>query len=96
MSEVTTDTIQKVAALSGLSLSDAEIEKYQKQFNEIVSFFELLDTIDTDGVEPTYQVTGLKNVYRDDIVVDYGVDQAALLQNAPAVQNGQIKVERVL
>jgi Asp-tRNA(Asn)/Glu-tRNA(Gln) amidotransferase C subunit len=52
--------------------------------------------LDTTGVEPTYQVTGLANVDRVDEVIDYGISQQALLQNAPRTQDNQIKVPKVL
>jgi len=38
----------------------------------------------------------LKNVYRKDEVKDYGYQAEELLKNAPAIQDGQFKVKRVL
>ncbi|HID92054.1 TPA: Asp-tRNA(Asn)/Glu-tRNA(Gln) amidotransferase subunit GatC [Candidatus Peregrinibacteria bacterium] len=62
------EDIIKVAGLSRLSLTEVEIENYQKEFTRILDFFEVLSEVNTDGVEPTAQITGLKNVLRfDDI-----------------------------
>lgn len=86
----------KLAKLSRLKLTDEEIEKFRSELTEILQYVEKLDAVNTDGLEPTYQVTGLKNVMRDDEVVDYQAKPDALLRNAPALLDGQFKVRRVL
>lgn len=96
MADLSIDDVKKVARLSGLRLSDAELKKYKTQFAEILGYIDRLEAVDTKDIEPTYQVTGLRNVMRDDEIIDYGVTQAELLQNAPDTDGGQIKVKRVL
>lgn len=96
MSQITIDDVKKVANLSGLLLSADELELYRTQFEEILNYVEQLNTVDLAGLEPTYQVTGLTNVTRDDEIIDYKVSTASLLENAPAQQDNQIKVRRVL
>jgi len=96
MADISIDDVKKVARLSGLQLSDAELKKYKAQFAEILGYIDRLEAVDTKDIEPTYQVTGLHNVMRDDEIIDYGVTQAELLQNAPDTDGGQIKVKRVL
>ena len=85
-----------MAALSKLRLSDEEIEKLRGELSEILDYVEILNNVDVTGLKPTYQVTGLKNVMRQDEVKDYGYEPADLLKNAPAVQDNQFKVRRVL
>jgi len=96
MSKLSRDDILKLAALSRLKLSDEEIERFRGELSGILDFVEQLDSIDTTGLEPTYQVTGLKNVSRKDISKNYGYTAKDLLASAPAVQDGQFKVKRVL
>lgn len=95
-SKVTIEDVKKLARLSALQLTDEEAKSLQTDLEEIIGFVEQLDAVDTTGIEPTYQVTGLRNVSRKDEVIDYGVSQAELLKNAPASQDAQIKVRRVL
>ncbi|MBR5620872.1 Asp-tRNA(Asn)/Glu-tRNA(Gln) amidotransferase subunit GatC, partial [Candidatus Saccharibacteria bacterium] len=52
--------------------------------------------LDTEGVEPTYQVFEMENVWRDDKIVTQEADREALLNLAPAEQDNQIKVPKVL
>ncbi|MBL8159209.1 Asp-tRNA(Asn)/Glu-tRNA(Gln) amidotransferase subunit GatC [Candidatus Saccharibacteria bacterium] len=96
MADITIEDVKKVARLSGLTLTDTECETYREQFAEILGYFDRLKAVDTTGLEPTYQVTGLANVTREDKLIDYGVDQAGLLANVPAAQDKQIKVPRVI
>ena len=96
MPKLTRDDVLKLAALSRLKLSDEEIEKLRGELSEILNYVEMLDKVDVEGLEPTYQVTGLKNVFRDDEIKDYGYPVEALLKNAPAIQDGQFKVKRVI
>jgi aspartyl-tRNA(Asn)/glutamyl-tRNA(Gln) amidotransferase subunit C len=55
-----------------------------------------LGELDTAGVEPTYQVTGLENVWRDDTVQTSDVTRDQLLALAPDSSDGQVKVPKVL
>jgi aspartyl-tRNA(Asn)/glutamyl-tRNA(Gln) amidotransferase subunit C len=96
MSNLSRDDVLKLAALSKLRLSDEEVEKLQVELSEILNYVEVLDGVDTAGLEPTYQVTGLKNINRPDEAKDYGYKTEDLLKNAPAVQDNQFKVKRVL
>jgi aspartyl-tRNA(Asn)/glutamyl-tRNA(Gln) amidotransferase subunit C len=96
MSKLSRDDILKLAALSKLRLSDEEIERLQGELAEILDYVKQLDEVDTEGLSPTYQVSGLKNVFRKDEIKDYGYKKDELLKNAPALQDGQFKVKRVL
>ena len=95
MTTITINDVQRLASLSSLHLSDDEAQALQGDLERIIKYIEQLGELDTTGVEPTYQVTGLENVWRDDEVVsDVGRD--ALLALAPDQQNEQVKVPKVL
>lgn len=96
MSAISIDDVKKLAVLSALTISDEQAEALPSQLNEILSFVEQLNEVDTAGIEPTYQVTGLENVTRDDVVVDYALTRDDLLANAPVKKDGQVQVRRVL
>ena len=56
-----------------------EVERFREELSSILDYVEILNGADTDGLEPTYQVTGLKNVTRADETKDYGYKTADLL-----------------
>ena len=60
------DQVKHVARLANLPLSSDEEEKYSKQLSEILEYVDQLNEVDTSSVEPTYNVTGLNNVTRED------------------------------
>ncbi|HLA49235.1 MAG TPA: Asp-tRNA(Asn)/Glu-tRNA(Gln) amidotransferase subunit GatC [Candidatus Saccharimonadales bacterium] len=96
MSKLSRDAVLKLAQLSRLKLTDEEIERFREELSSILDYVEVLDKVDTKGLEPTYQVTGLKNVMRRDEVKDYQAKPKELMKNAPAVEKNQFKVKRVL
>jgi aspartyl-tRNA(Asn)/glutamyl-tRNA(Gln) amidotransferase subunit C len=96
MTKITDADIRKLAILCRLKLTDDEIPKYKQEISKIVEFVEVLQSVDTSGLEPTSQVTGLTNVTREDEIIDYELNRDNLLANAPAVEKGQIKVKRMI
>lgn len=96
MSKLSADDVLKLARLSRLKLSDEEVEKFRSELSDILDYVEMLNSADTKGLEPTYQVTGLKNVMRIDEIEAYQASPGALLKNAPATEKGQFKTKRVL
>jgi aspartyl-tRNA(Asn)/glutamyl-tRNA(Gln) amidotransferase subunit C len=93
---VSQEDVFYVASLANIAITDEEAGKLTKDLDDILSYVRQLDDVDTEGLGPTYQVTKLSNVTREDEVIDYGVDQSGLLKNAPHAQDNQIKVPKVL
>lgn len=93
---VTHDDVLHLAQLSSLQLTTEELTSLQHELTNILEYVAQLDELDTTGVEPTYQVTDLENVWREDVVAKSKADREALLDLAPAAINNQIKVPKVL
>lgn len=96
MTQISRDDVLHLAQLSSLQLADDEIDDLQADIANILGYVEQLGELDTAGVEPTYQVTDLENVWRDDKVIDYGISREQLLALAPASANNSVKVPKVL
>jgi aspartyl-tRNA(Asn)/glutamyl-tRNA(Gln) amidotransferase subunit C len=92
MDKITVKDVEKLAKLARLGLSDKEKESFATQMTEILGYVKQLDEIETGDVEPTSQVTGLKNIMADDGIRECLVDRDQLLSNAPESENGFIKV----
>ncbi len=82
--------IARTAQLASLSLDDTEKTALQKELNGILAFASQLNSFDTSGVVPAAHAVPLKNVLREDKAVDF--PPAPLLQNAPELQGGYIRV----
>ncbi|MEO5627807.1 MAG: Asp-tRNA(Asn)/Glu-tRNA(Gln) amidotransferase subunit GatC [Candidatus Saccharimonadales bacterium] len=96
MSKLSREDILKLARLSRLELTEEEIGHFQNEIGEILKYVELLQTVDLEGLEPTYQVTGLKDVTRKDEIVEYQAKPQDLLKNAPNSEANQFKVPRMV
>ena len=95
MTNISNSDIQHLAGLSSLALADDEVDGLRQDLENIIGYIEQLGELDTSGVEPTYQVTGLENVWRED-EVQLGISRDELLELAPEKQNNQVKVPQVL
>lgn len=96
MTQISRDDVLHLAQLSSLQLTDTEIDALLTDIANILGYVEQLGELDTTGVEPTYQVTDLENVWRNDEVIDDGVSREQLLSLAPAQSNNSVKVPKVL
>lgn len=96
MTQISRDDVQHLAQLSSLQLGDDEATQLQADIEEILNYVNQLGELDTSQVEPTYQVTDLENVWRDDTIIDYGVSREQLLALAPESANNSVKVPKVL
>lgn len=96
MTQISRETVQHLAQLSSLQLSNDEADKLAVDIGNILGYIEQLGELDTSGVEPTYQVTDLENVWRDDTVVENDVSRKQLLVLAPESAENQVKVPKVL
>ena len=100
--EITREEIDHLAGLSDFSLNDEEKDSLATDLKNIISYISQLNELDTEGVEPTYQVFEMENVWRDDEILPQEADREALLDLVPSylgasgVQDNQIKVPKVL
>ena len=96
MTQISREDVLRLARLSKLQLTDDEIDALASDITAILGYVEQLDELDTEGVEPTYQVTGLTSVWRADEVEMGDVSRDELLSLAPESTDNQIKVQKVL
>ena len=93
--KVTVKDVKHIANLSRLTIKDEDMDKFTEQFNQILNYADILQKIDTKGIEPTPYVLPVKNVFREDVVVP-GLSHEEALKNAPEVHNDGFKVPRVI
>ncbi len=96
MAMLTPEDVLKLARLARLQLTEDELNKYSQELSAILQYVEQLGEVETKGLEPTSQVTGLTDVTREDELINYGTSAEDLLKNLPAREKNYIKVKRVL
>jgi len=91
------EEIKHIAKLARLELTDEELKKYGGQLSAILDYIDQLKEVDTKGIEPTAQITGLENVLRDDIIENWDEKEIKeALADAPEKEGRFIKVKRVI
>ncbi len=96
MSKLTREQVLKLANLSRLDLSEEEILRYQKELSDILAYVERLESVDVAGLEPSYQVSGLQNVMRKDVVKHQPSSAEELLNVVPKQKDRYIQVGRMI
>lgn len=94
--EIKREDILHLADLSNFSLSEQEVESLGADLKNIIKYISQLNELDVSGVEPTYQVFEMENVWRSDEIMPQDASREELLALAPASQENQIKVPKVL
>lgn len=88
--------IKKVAKLANLTLTPNEESEFDKQLNDIVGYIEKLNSVDTSDIDPTAQVTGLKNKRRNDDFADDNLSQGDALSGSKKTYNGLFVVDKLV
>ena len=63
---LTEKEVEHIAQLARIEITDEEKGRFQKELSSILDYVEQLNKVNTDGVEPLFQTTGLTNVMRQD------------------------------
>lgn len=92
---ITKETIEHVAGLARLNVTEAEKDRLAHEMEKIISWVDKLNELDTSGVKPMEHVIPLKNVLREDKVKG-SYDRDIILANAPSREDGCFKVPKVV
>jgi aspartyl-tRNA(Asn)/glutamyl-tRNA(Gln) amidotransferase subunit C len=87
--------VEHVATLSRLALTDDEIERLTGELGAILEYAAEVSALDTADVPPTAHPLPLVNVFRPDEPRP-GLDRDEVLAEAPAAEDGQFRVPRIL
>ncbi len=93
-------TVAKIAKLSRIAMSEADVAAMVPELNNILGWVEQLGEVDVSGVEPMTAVIPNQLRLRDDVVdadpLTGGGVRDEVLANAPAAQHGFFGVPKVI
>ncbi len=93
--KITKELVDYVANLSRIRLSEEQGEKMQSELSAIVDYMDVLNTLDTEGVEPLSHVFAVTNVLREDVVCA-SYPREELLKNAPQKTDETVIVPKTM
>ncbi|MDY6862681.1 MAG: Asp-tRNA(Asn)/Glu-tRNA(Gln) amidotransferase subunit GatC [Thermodesulfobacteriota bacterium] len=88
-------TVEKIAGLARLKLSEEQKELFTHQLDSILTYFEKLNELDTKDIPPTTHAIANVNVFKEDEVKESLSTESALL-NAPEKDKGFFLVPQVI
>lgn len=86
--------VKKIAELARLELTPEEEVRHAETISAVLEYMKILNEVDTNGVEGTYQVTGLENVTRADRAIPCDI-RDKLIEQMPEVEQDELVVPAV-
>lgn len=96
MTKLSRDNVLKLAKLARIHLTEEELASFSEEISQVLDYVKQLQSVDVSNLEPTNQVSGLTNVWRDDEIIDYGYKPDDLLKNVPKLKDRYIQVGRII
>jgi len=87
--------MEYVGILAKLELTPAERDQARKDMEQMLDYVDMLEELDTDGVEPMSHVFPVSNVFREDKVTN-GDGSGDTLANADWIKDNMFKVPRTI
>jgi aspartyl-tRNA(Asn)/glutamyl-tRNA(Gln) amidotransferase subunit C len=88
--------IDYVANLARIELSDEEKAKLGGQLDDILGYFEKLNAVDVEGVEPMAHAHAVTNVWREGDEPGPSFSPEVLMKMAPESRDNQVVVPKVV
>ena len=95
MAKITKKEVEHVSRLARLGLSDEEKETFTKQLNNILTYVEKLNELDTKDVEPTSHVLQIQNIFKVDEIRE-SLPRERALSNAPDRTDEFYRVPKII
>lgn len=92
---LTSEAVRKVAKLARLKLSDSEVERFTGQLGAVLGYVEVLNELNTEGVEPLAHPLEIADVLREDVPKP-SLSREAALSNAPKSDGKYFLVPQIL
>lgn len=92
---ITKDDVRRIARLSRLRLSEAEVDRMEIELGSILGSMATLEKLDVSGVPPTFHAVEMATPLRDDVVVP-GLRREEALAAAARTEAGAFCVPKVM
>ncbi len=93
--KLNTNTINKIAKLARIRLSEKEADEFLKDINSILDWVEQLNEVNTDKIDPLTNISSSALTKRKDEAQDMNSSDE-ILQNSPDKLEGYFAVPKVV
>ena len=92
---ISKEQVEYMASLAKLKIEDDKLDRFTQNISDVLKYLEILDKVDTEDVEPLYQVYDYNQVFREDLVEE-GLTREQVLQNTVEKQYGYFKLLNIM
>ena len=92
---ISKEQIENMANLAKLKFSEEELEKSLDIISTSIENIKILNSVDTENIEPTYEINNHIQFLREDMVKD-GLTREEVLQNSIENQYGYFKLFKIV
>lgn len=92
---IDTKTVHKISRLARIKIPEADVESLKGDLNRILGWIEQLSEVNTDNIQPLYNIS-LENMPRREDQINDGNYPSAILANAPEAEFGMFIVPKVV
>lgn len=101
---ISREQVEHIAKLARIELKEEEKNRFSSELSLILGYIDKLNKVDTSGIVPTSQVTGLKNITREDefpfsdsaYCLEKKNTREKIIAEAPARKGQYFKVPKIL
>lgn len=93
--KLSVEDTREISKLARLKLTAEEEQKFTLQLNNILGYFDKLNEVNTDNIEPRTHPTDLVNSFRDDVIIP-SLNKEDALKNAPYKEEGFFKAPKIV
>ncbi|MFI3226774.1 MAG: Asp-tRNA(Asn)/Glu-tRNA(Gln) amidotransferase subunit GatC [Clostridia bacterium] len=93
--KITDEMIDYISVLARLELSNDERETAKVEIGKIIDYMDVLNELDTDGIEAMSHAFPVSNAFREDVLKD-SVDKELITLNAQSKKDGCFKVPKAV
>jgi len=93
--KITKEVVEYLGSLARIHLADGEKKQLEKDIGKTLEYVSQLNSVDTEGVSPTYHTLPIANVFRED-KVEKNLPGKEVLKNAPEKVNDFFKVPKII
>ena len=93
--KVSKEELLHIANLSDLKISDAEIDKYLENLEDILEYTNVLEKAPIEDLDETIGANDNENVFRKDEIKEFE-DRDEILKNAPDLEDNMFRIPKVI
>jgi len=93
--KISKNEVEHVAHLARLTLTDEELVKMTGQLDNILSYVDKIEELDTSQVVPTSHVFSVSNAFREDVEKE-SLTQTEAVRNGPQQDGEMFQVPKII